>query len=172
MNRPVLLPGRIRQRRLASGLRRIHLDDVLVASTQSVSCWERDPRLIPPMVELALAALEWRAMANRAPPQAGEGHITLTHRIDVSSEDVLEFGNTVTPLDDAIAKHVQSFNEELAGSEWTVSVTLPSSGQVCLRLEQRLDGDWEPPPHTLEICRRTLDEAVRSARKHIVPRRA
>lgn len=169
MPRPVLTPGHVRQCRLALKLRQSDLAAALGVAPQTISCWEHGTRTIPAMVDLALEALEWRARATRGPPDDATGDM-LARSADRPHDDVLETEITVTPFDDDIAEQLQAFNQEVAEYEWHASVTLPKSGQVCLRIVQGSEGIGEPVPHALEIFRRTFEAAAKSARTHIVPR--
>jgi hypothetical protein len=79
----------------------------------------------------------------------------------------LEAEPIVTPCDDCLDEQVQAFTDEIAASGWSASVTRPSSGHVCVRIERHSQGTVNPTPQALEMCRRSFAEAVQSARKHI-----
>jgi hypothetical protein len=67
-----------------------------------------------------------------------------------------------------IEAELQAFKTEIEGTEWQARLTrLMESRGVCLRIERCIEGVEDPAPHALEICRRTFEEAARSARKHI-----
>jgi hypothetical protein len=100
-------------------------------------------------------------------PENAAYRILLARGAGTRSNDLLETEDTLMHLDDAIADHLQAFNEELAGGEWSASAILPNSEHICLRIERRTERDHDPAPHALEICRRTFAEAAKSARKHI-----
>jgi len=140
---------------------------VLGVSHQAVSCWERGIRTIPPLLDLALEALERRALANYDLTPDADDQSNLTRRGEVPSDDLLETEETVTPLDDDITEQLQAFTAELEGTAWRARVSLPNSGQVCLRIEQRTEGSEDAAPPALEICRRTFSNAAKSARKHL-----
>ena len=66
---------------------------------------------------------------------------------------------------------LRAFVTEIAQIGWTANVTrYTGSAGVCLRIGRRIAGGWDPAASALEICRRTVEEAAKSARKHIFPR--
>jgi hypothetical protein len=65
-------------------------------------------------------------------------------------------------------EHLRAFVAEAHRAGWNVSIARPAEVEaVCLRLERRYSRLDTAPLHELEICRQHLEQAMRSARRHL-----